>query len=135
MNELLQNINFAELLTALWTAVLLPILTYAAGQCREWLASRKLDQYGTILYQEVSNAVKCIYETEVKDIKNTADWTAEKQEAVKELAKTKAIQALSSSVYRSLKQANEDFDSWLDSLVGTALYDIKHPERKNTYDN
>ena len=49
---------------------------------------------------------------------------------VKELAKTKAIQALNTVIYRSLKEANEDFESYLDSLIGTALYDVKHENQK-----
>ena len=36
------------------------------------------------------------------------------------------IQALNSVVYRSLKEANTDFNDYLDSLIGTALYDVKH---------
>lgn len=126
MNELFQSINLNELLTVLWTAVLLPALTYAAREVYSWLISKRLDKYGTILYEEIIRAVKCVYETEVKDIKGTADWTTEKKTAVKELAKTKALQALSASAYRCLKQANADFDDWLDSLIGTALYDVKH---------
>ena len=71
-------------------------------------------------------AVKDVYETTVKDIKGTEDWTPEKQNEVKELAKTKAIQALSNSADQILKAANNDFSAWLDSLVGTALYDLKN---------
>ena len=90
------------------------------------MQSKKLDKYGVILYEEVKKAVKSVYETSVKDIKGTDDWTPEKQEEIKELAKTKAIQALNSVVYRSLKEANTDFNDYLDSLIGTALYDVKH---------
>ena len=42
------------------------------------------------------------------------------------IAKTKALNALTSSAYQILKTANEDFDAYLDSLVGTALYDLKN---------
>ena len=62
----------------------------------------------------------------VKDIKGTSDWTAEKQDEVKMIAKTKALNALTSSAYQILKAANDDFDDYLDSLVGTALYDLKN---------
>lgn len=126
MQEVLQNINIMELLSMLWTMVLVPILSYIGKQVYDWLKDRKLDKYGVILYDEVVKAVKSVYETSVKDIKHTADWTVEKQNEVKELAKTKTIQALSSSVYKILKEANEDFEEYLDSLVGTALFDIKN---------
>lgn len=126
MQEVLQNINIMELLSMLWTMVLVPILSYIGKQVYDWLKDRKLDKYGVILYDEVVKVVKSVYETSVKDIKHTADWTVEKQNEVKELAKTKTIQALSSSVYKILKEANEDFEEYLDSLVGTALFDIKN---------
>lgn len=126
MNEVLQNIDIMEVLTTIWTVVLVPILSYIGSQVYTWLKAKKLDKYGVILYNEVVKAIKCVYETEVKDIKKTEDWTQEKQNEVKELAKTKAVQALSSSAYKCLKEANSDFDQWLDSLVGTALYDVKH---------
>lgn len=126
MNEVLQNINIMELLSAIWTVVLVPILGHAWKQAYSWLEAKKLDKYASILYEEVVKSVKCVYEVQVKDIKKTADWTPEKQEEVKELAKTKVCQALSTSIYRSLKEANSDFEDYLDSLVGTALFDIKN---------
>lgn len=126
MTEILQSINIMEVLTTIWTVVLVPILTYLGKQAYDWLKAKKLDKYGLILYEEVIKAVKCVYETEVKDLKKTADWTPEKQNEVKELAKDKAIQALSSTAYKCLKEANTDFDLWIDSLIGTALYDAKH---------
>ncbi len=126
MNEVLQNINIMEVLSTIWTVILVPILGYAWKQSYSWLVAKKLDKYATILYAEVVKSVKSVYEVEVKDIKKTADWTPEKQNEVKELAKTKACQALSTVIYRCLKEANSDFEDYLDSLVGTALFDIKN---------
>ena len=122
MKEVFQNINWWELLSAICTIVLVPILT----RLHSYLRDKKLDKYADILYAEVKKAVKSVYETEVKDIKGTADWTPEKQAEVKEIAKQKAIQALNTIVYKSLKEANSDFEDYLDSLIGTALYDVKH---------
>ena len=122
MKEVFQNINWLELLSAIWTIVLVPILT----RLHSYLRDKKLDKYADILYAEVKKAVKSVYETEVKDIKGNADWTTEKQAEVKEIAKQKAIQALNTIVYKSLKEANSDFEDYLDSLIGTALYDVKH---------
>ena len=47
---------------------------------------------------------------------------------VKEIAKAKAINALTTSAYECLKSANTDFEDYLDSLIGTALFDIKNME-------
>lgn len=122
MKEVIQNIDWMALISAIWTIVLVPILT----KVYSYLKDKKLDKYADILYVEVKKAVKSVYETEVKDIKGTADWTTEKQEEVKAVAKEKATQALNTIVYKTLKEANTDFDSYIDSLIGTALYDVKH---------
>lgn len=122
MSEFLTNLDWVTLLSAIWTVVLVPIGT----QIYKWFESKKIDKYASILYDEVTKAVKSVYETSVKDIKGTEAWTDEKKNEVKDLAKTKTVQALSTSVYRCLKEANEDFEEYLDSLIGTALYDIKH---------
>ena len=122
MKEVFQNINWLELLSAIWTIILVPILT----KLYSYLKDKKLDKYANILYTEVKKAVKSVYETEVKDIKGTEDWTPEKQTEVKTVAKEKAIQALNTIVYKSLKEANSDFDDYLSSLIETSLYDLKH---------
>ena len=65
METILQNIDWMALLSAIWTIILVPI----GKQIYEWLKSKKLDKYATILYDEVVKAVKSVYETTVKDIK------------------------------------------------------------------
>lgn len=122
MKEFLGSLDWTTLLSAIWTVILVPILT----KIYSYLKDKKLNKYADILYAEVKKAVKSVYETEVKDIKGTADWTPEKQSEVKAVAKEKAIQALNTIVYKSLKEANSDFEDYLDSLIGTALYDVKH---------
>lgn len=122
METILQNIDWMALFTAIWTIVLVPI----GNQIYEWLKSKRLDKYASILYEEVTKAVKSVYETQVKDIKGTTVWNDKRKNEVKELAKAKAIQALNTSAYKLLKEANSDFEEYLDSLIGTALYDIKH---------
>ena len=122
MKEFLANLDWMTLLSAIWTVILVPIGT----QIYKYLKTKKLDKYALILYREVKNAVKSVYETEVKDIKGTDAWTEDKMNEVKEIAKQKAIQALNQSVYKCLKEANSDFENYLDSLITTSLYDLKH---------
>ena len=122
MENILQNIDWMSLLSAIWTIILVPI----GKQIYDYLKSKKLDGYAKILYEEVVKAVKSINQSVVDDIKGTDGWDDETKERLRELAKDKAIQALSSIAYKSLKEANEDFEEYLDSLVGTALYDVKN---------
>lgn len=122
MKDFLVGLDWMTLLSAIWTVILVPIGT----QIYKYLKTKKLDKYALILYREVKNAVKSVYETEVKDIKGTDAWTKDKMNEVKEIAKQKAIQALNQSVYKCLKEANSDFEDYLDSLITTSLYDLKH---------
>lgn len=122
MENLLQNVDWIALLSAIWTIVLVPI----GKQILEYLKAKKLDSYAMILYDEVVKAVKAINQSVVDDIKGKEGWTDEKKAELKELAKDKAIQALSSIAYKTLKEANEDFEEYLDSLVETALWDVKN---------
>ena len=126
MDKVLNNIDWTQVIYTIWTVVLLPIITYLGTQIGNYVKAKKIDKYTDILYQNVVDAVKDVYETIVKDIKGTQDWTTEKMNEVKEIAKTKAINSLTSSAYQILKTANEDFDEYLDSLIGTALYDLKN---------
>ena len=126
MKEVLQNINYSQVIYTLWTVVLLPVITYIGTQVGNYAKAKRIDKYTDILYQNVVDAVKDVYETTVKDIKGTDEWTDEKKNEVKEVAKTKAINALTTSAYQILKSANEDFEEYLDGLIGTALYDLKN---------
>lgn len=127
MNELLQSIDWMQVISVIWTVVLLPVITYIGTQINHYAKSRRIDAYTDILYQNVVDAVKDVYETIVKDIRHQPDlWTEEKKNEVKAIAKAKAVNALTASAYQMLKSANEDFEEYLDSLIGTALYDLKN---------
>lgn len=126
MKEILSQVDWLTVLSAIWTAILLPVGTKILTAVNKWLEAKKLDKYGQILYDEVQKAVKSIYESVVKDIKGTDEWTEDKQNEVRELAKTKVLQALPSLIYKVLSEANDDFYEYLDSLIDTALYDEKH---------
>lgn len=126
MSEFLSNIDWNELIITIWTVILLPLLTYAGNEFRQWAKSKKIDKYTDILEKNVVNAVKDVHQTIVKYIKGTEGWDEETKEYVKEVAKQKAIHALSNSVYECLKTANTDFEEYIDSLVESSLFDIKN---------
>lgn len=126
MKDILSSLDWTTILGVIWTAIILPIGKKILTSVNRWLEARKLDKYGQILYDEVKKAVKAVYESVVKDIKGTDEWTEDKMNEVRELAKTKILQALPTIVYKVLSEANDDFGDYLDSLIDTALYDAKH---------
>lgn len=126
MKEILQNIDWSQVIYTVWTVVLLPVLTYVGTQINQYEKSKKIDKYTEILHKCVVAAVKDVYECIVKDVKGTESWTAEKKNEVREIAKNKTLYALPNAAYRILTTANKNFDEYLDSLIGTALYDLKN---------
>ncbi len=125
MQNISQSIDWNAVITTIWTVVLLPVLTYLATQLQKWAKDKKVDKYYEILQKNVEVAVKDIYQTIVDEIKGTDEWTDEKKAEIKEMAKLKAIHGLSNSAYELLKQANTDFEEYLDSLIESSLYDLK----------
>ncbi len=125
MSEVLSGIDWNQVIYTIWTVVLLPVITYIGAQINDYAKAKKIDKYTEILYKNASNAVKDVYETVVRDIKGTDDWNDKSKKYVKELAKTKTLNALTTSAYQILKAANKDFDKYIDSLIETALYDLK----------
>lgn len=122
MENILQNIDWMSLIGTVWTIVFVPI----GKAIYDWLKSKKLDKYADILYKEVKNAVKGLQESVVKDLKGTEGWNEESKEYVRELAKTRVKQALTSTAYKCLKEANDDFEAYMDALIDSAIYDIKN---------
>lgn len=125
MNDLINSLNWQEILATVWTVILLPTLTYIGREIQKYTKEKKIDKYISILQRNAIDACKDVYETIVKEIKGTAEWTEDKKAEVKEIAKKKAIYALSNSAYECLKTANIDFEEYLDGLIESALYDLK----------
>jgi hypothetical protein len=125
MKEILLNLDYQEVIITLWTVIILPILTYAGGQLNEWLKTKKLDKYANILKENVEAAIKDVQANFVNELKGTEEWTEETKAEALQMAKDKAIYALTNSAYEALKMANGDFDEYLTTLIEAKLYDLK----------
>ena len=126
MKELLSSLDWNEVIVTIRTVVLLPILTYIGNEIKKYAEAKKIDKYTDILQNNVISVVKDVYETIVKDIKGTDEWTDDKKEEIKQIAKNKIIFTLSTSADECLKMANADFDEYLDSLIESSLFDLKN---------
>ena len=126
MQEIIQNIDWMQVLAVIWTVIIVPILTYAKKEFDEWVKSKDLDKYSTMLIDAVDSSVKDTYETIVKEIKKTDEWTDERKQEVLEHAKTKIKVALTTEGYSFLDTAHEDLELWITTLIEAKLYDLKH---------
>ena len=125
MKEILTNLDYQEVIITVWTVIILPILTYAGTQINDWLKAKKLDKYTNILKENVEIAIKDVQANFVDELKGTEKWTDESKELALQMAKDKAIYALSDSIYKALLLANADFEDYLTTLVESKLYDLK----------
>lgn len=125
MKELLINLDYQELISVIWTVVILPILTYIGTQFSAWAKAKKIDKYTDILKNNIVEVVKDVQSTYVEQIKGTEAWTDEAKAEALKLAKDKVIYALTDSAYKTLKTANQDIEEYIGTLIEAKLYDLK----------
>ena len=125
MNEFLASLDWAAIISVIWTAVLLPIITTIGKKINDKFKMQKIEKYTNMLYEAAEIVVRDIQQSIVDNIKNTDEWTEEKIEEIRKLAINKAIASMSYEGYKILKEANSDLDSWVDSIIKAKLYDMK----------
>ena len=126
MNEFLASLDWAAIISVIWTAVLLPIITTIGKKINDKFKMQKIEKYTNMLYEAAEIVVRDIQQSIVDNIKNTDEWTEEKIEEIRKLAINKAIASMSYEGYKILKEANLDLDSWIDSIIKAKLYDMKN---------
>ena len=126
MNEFLASLDWAAIISVIWTAVLLPIITTIGKKINDKFKMQKIEKYTDMLYEAAEIVVRDIQQSIVDNIKNTDEWTEENIEEIRKLAINKAIASMSYEGYKILKEANSDLDIWIDSIIKAKLYDMKN---------
>ena len=125
MDNFWSNLDWGTLLTTVWTVILLPLATVIGTKINAIAKANKIEKYTNMLYTAAETVVKDLQDSVVKDIKGTDEWTDEKIEEIRQKAIDKAIASMSYEGYKILKEANSDFDTWVDSIIRAKLYDLK----------
>ena len=125
MDNFWSSLDWGTLLTTIWTVILLPLVTVIGTKINAIAKANKIEKYTNMLYTAAETVVKDLQDSVVKDIKGTDEWTDEKIEEIRQKAIDKAIASMSYEGYKILKEANSDFDSWVDSIIRAKLYDLK----------
>ena len=125
MDNFWSSLDWGTLLTTVWTVILLPLATVIGTKINAIAKANKIEKYTNMLYTAAETVVKDLQDSVVKDIKGTDEWTDEKIEEIRQNAIDKAIASMSYEGYKILKEANSDFDSWVDSIIRAKLYDLK----------
>ena len=117
MDNFWSSLDWGTLLTTVWTVILLPLATVIGTKINAIAKANKIEKYTNMLYTAAETVVKDLQDSVVKDIKGTDEWTDEKIEEIRQKAIDKAIASMSYEGYKILKEANSDFDSWVDSII------------------
>ena len=125
MDNFWSSLDWGTLLTTVWTVILLPLATVIGTKINAIAKANKIEKYTNMLYTAAETVVKDLQDSVVKDIKGTDEWTDEKIEEIRQKAIDKAIASMSYEGYKIIKEANSDFDSWVDSIIRAKLYDLK----------
>ena len=125
MDNFWSSLDWLTLLTTVWTDILLPLATVIGTKINAIAKANKIEKYTNMLYTAAETVVKDLQDSVVKDIKGTDEWTDEKIEEIRQKAIDKAIASMSYEGYKILKEANSDFDSWVDSIIRAKFYDLK----------
>ena len=125
MDNFWSSLDWGTLLTTVWTVILLPLATVIGTKINAIAKANKIEKYTNMLYTAAETVVKDLQDSVVKDIKGTDEWTDEKSEEIRQKAIDKAIASMSYEGYKILKEANSDFDTWVDSIIRAKLYDLK----------
>ena len=125
MDNFWSSLDWGTLLTTVWTVILLPLATVIGTKINAIAKANKIEKYTNMLYTAAETVVKDLQDSVVKDIKGTDEWTDEKIEEIRQKAIDKAIASMSYEGYKIIKEANSDFDAWVDSIIRAKLYDLK----------
>ena len=125
MDNFWSSLDWGTLLTTIWTVILLPLATVIGTKINAIAKANKIEKYTNMLYTAAETVVKDLQDSVVKNIKGTDEWTDEKIEEIRQKAIDKAIASMSYEGYKILKEANSDFDAWVDSIIRAKLYDLK----------
>jgi len=125
MSAFLATIDWAQIISVIWTAVLVPFLVFVKNKIEDWSKLHKVEKYSALLEKAIEDVVRDVQGTLVDEIKGTEEWTPEKIEEIKSIAWNKAIASMTYEGYQLLSELNEDFDTYVQTIIEAKLYDLK----------
>lgn len=116
MNEILLDV-----LSALVTFVLVPLLSWGGVELVKWLSTKtkneKLQKYIDDATTAVVVAVSEVSQTYVDTLKKEGKFDKEAQKLAFELAKEKALILINDNSKKAINTVYNDFDYWLNLII------------------
>ena len=124
MNQILLNI-----LAAVTTCIILPLISFLGIKLSQWLSTKIKDEKAAKLLTQateiVVTAVKSVFQTYVESLKNSG--TFDKTAQVEALNKAKAIVAseLTVELKDFIVSNYGDLESWITNQIEASIYKLK----------
>jgi len=125
MNEILINI-----ISAVVTTVLLPLLTLAGTKLIQWIGTKTKNEKATALLSTatniVLNAVRSVFQTYVESLKTSGSFNKEAQLTALNKAKDIALSEFSDDVKEYITANFGDLETWLVNQIESSINFLKN---------
>jgi len=125
MNEILINI-----ISAVVTTVLLPLLTLAGTKLIQWIGTKTKNEKATALLSTatniVLNSVRSVFQTYVESLKASGSFNKEAQLTALSKAKDIALSEFSDDVKEYITANFGDLETWLVTQIESSINILKN---------
>ena len=125
MNQILLNI-----LAAVTTCIILPLISFLGIKLSQWLSTKIKDEKAKALFTKateiVTNAVRTTFQTYVESLKNSGSFGKEEQAIAFDKAKAIITSELTEELKTFIAQNYGDLQKWITNQVEATIYKLKN---------
>ena len=124
------NQIFINILAAVVTCIVLPLISFLGVKLTEWLNTKIKDEKGQRLIKQatdiVLNAVRCVFQTYVEALKKSGGFDQKAQIYAFNLAKDTALKQLSDESKDYITKNYGDLEEWLKTQIEASINLLKN---------
>ena len=125
MNQILLNI-----LAAVTTCIILPLISFLGIKLSQWLSTKIKDEKAAALFTKavdiVTNAVRITFQTYVESLKNSGSFGKDEQLIAFEKAKAIIVSELTEDLKSFITQNYGDLQTWISNQIEATIYKLKN---------
>ena len=124
------NQIFINILAAVVTCIILPLISFLGVKLTEWLNTKIKDEKGQRLIKQatdiVLNAVRCVFQTYVEALKKSGGFDQKAQIYAFNLAKDTALKQLSDETKNYITNNYGNLEEWLKTQIEASINLLKN---------
>lgn len=124
------NQIFINILAAVVTCIILPLISFLGVKLTEWLNTKIKNEKGQALIKKatdiVLNAVRCVFQSYVEALKKSGGFDQKAQIYAFNLAKDIALKQLDDDAKKYIAQNYGDLEEWLKTEIESSINLLKN---------